>query len=148
MLAARTANQVIQGGSKAYPDCAATQGEVLRAQRRVLGQSAARIWVGVGGECPAWQRSALASCGDAVLERSEVLGILDHDVRSESAAAASQGAQGANAVKRQRRQGDDGPGRLVQSGVGVEGMRWAGTHDGGRLQRDAGQFRCNDRRAR
>ena len=24
-------------------------------------------------------------------------------------------------------------------------MRWAGTHDGERLQRDAGQFRCNDR---
>jgi len=26
----------------------------------------------------------------------------------------------------------------------MEDMRWAGTHDGGRLQRDAGQFRYND----
>ena len=26
-------------------------------------------------------------------------------------------------------------------------MRWAGTHDGGRLQRDAGQFQCTDRQA-
>ena len=69
-------------GGKAYPGCAATQGEVLRAQRRVLGESAARIWVGVGGECPAWQRSALASCGDAVLEKSEAPRILDHGVRS------------------------------------------------------------------
>ena len=134
-------------GGKAYPGCAATQGEVLRAQRRVLGESAARIWVGVGGERPAWQRSTLASCGDAVLEKSEALGILDHGVRSGLAAAALQGAHGADAVKRRRRQGDDGPGRLIQSGVGMEGMRLAGTHDGGRLQRDAGQFRCNDRRA-
>ena len=69
-------------GGKAYPGCAATQGEVLRAQRRVLGESAARIWVGVGGECPAWQRSALASCGDAVLGKAEASRILDHGVRS------------------------------------------------------------------
>ena len=134
-------------GGTAYPGCMATQGEVLRAQRRVSGESAALIWVGVGGECPAWQCSALASCGDAVLERSEALGILEHGARSGLAAAASQGAHGADAVKRRRRQGDDGPGRLVQIGVGMEGMRWAGTHNGGRPQRDAGQFWCNDQQA-
>ena len=131
----------------AYPGCVATQGDVLRAQRWVSGESAALIWVGVGGECPAWQCSALASCGNAVLERSEALGISEHSARSGSAAAASQGAQGANVVKRRRRQGDNDPARPDQSGVGMEGMRWAGTHDSGRLQRDAGQFRCTDRRA-
>jgi hypothetical protein len=92
-------------GGKAYPGCAATQGEVLRAQRRVPGEGATLIWVGVGGECPAWQRPALASCGDAVLEKSEALGILGHGVRSGSAVAASQGAHGADVVKRRRRQG-------------------------------------------
>ena len=65
-----------------YSGCVATQGEVLRAQRRVSGEGAALIWVGVAGECPAWQRSALASCGDAVLGKSEALRILDHSVRS------------------------------------------------------------------
>ena len=69
-------------GRKAYPGCAATQGEVLRAQRRVSGEGATLIWVGVGGECPAWQRSALASCGDAVLGKSEAPRILDHGVWS------------------------------------------------------------------
>ena len=54
-----------------YSGCVATQGEVLRAQRRVPGEGATPIWVGVGGECPAWQRSALASCGDAVLGKAE-----------------------------------------------------------------------------
>jgi hypothetical protein len=29
----------------------------------------------------------------------------------------------------------------------MEDMRWAGIHDGGRLQRDAGQFRYDDRQA-
>ena len=89
----------------------------LRAQFSSVpdtGVVPALIWVGVGGECPAWQRSALASCGDAVLEKSEALGILDHGARSGSAAEALQGAQGADVVKRRRRQGDDGPGRLVQ----------------------------------
>ena len=123
---------MIQGG-RLSTCCAATQGEVLRAQRRVSGEGAALIWVGVGGECPAWQRSALASCGNAVLERSEALEISEHCARSGLAAAALQGAQGANVLKRRRRQGDDGPGRLDQSGVGMEGMRWAGTHDGERL---------------
>ena len=126
---------------------AATQGEVLRAQRRVSGEGAALIWVGVAGECPAWQRSALASCGNVVWEQSEALGILDRGTRSGPAAEALQGAHGADVVKRWRRQGDDGPGRLDRRRVGMEGMRWAGAHDGGRLQRDAGQFWCNDRQA-
>ena len=116
-------------GGKAYPGCAATQGEVLRAQRRVSGEGAALIWVGVGGECPAWQRSALASCGDAVLEKSEALGILDHGARSGSAAEALQGAHGADVVKRRRRQGDDDPGRLVQK------WRRDGRHALGRYSR-------------
>ena len=111
------------------------------------GEGAALIWVGVGGECPAWQRSALASCGNVVLEKSEALGILDHGARSGSAAEALQGAHGAYVVKRRRRQGDDDPGRLDRRSYGMEDMRWAGTHDGGRLQRDAGQFRYNDRPA-
>ena len=84
-LATRTVLRVIQGG-RLSTCCAATQGEVLRAQRRVSGEGAALIWVGVAGECPAWQRSALASCGDAVLEKSEALGILGHGARSGSAA--------------------------------------------------------------
>ena len=83
-----------ESGGKAYPGCAATQGEVLRAQRRVSDEGATLIWVGVGGECPAWQRSALASCGDAVLEKSEALGILDHGVQSGSAAAANRSRRG------------------------------------------------------
>ena len=62
-LAARTVLRVIQGG-RLITCCAATQGEALRAQRRVSGEGAALIWVGVAGECPAWQRSALASCGN------------------------------------------------------------------------------------
>ena len=62
-LATRTVLRVIQGG-RLSTCCAATQGEVLRAQRRVSGEGAALIWVGVAGECPAWQRSALASCGN------------------------------------------------------------------------------------
>ena len=132
-------------GGKAYRGCAATQGEDLRAQRRVSGEGAALIWAGVGGECPAWQRSALASCGNVVLGKSEALRILDHGARSGSAAEALQGAHGADVVKRRRRQGDDGPGRLDRRIVGMEGMRWAGTHDGERLQRDVGQFRYNDR---
>ena len=68
-------------GGKASPGCVATQGEVLQTQRQVLGEGAALIWVGVGGtlvDCPAWQRSALASCSNTVLEKSEALGILDH----------------------------------------------------------------------
>ena len=68
-LAARTVLRVIQGG-RLSTCCAATQGEVLRAQRRVSGEGAALIWVGVAGECPAWQRSALASCGNVVWEKS------------------------------------------------------------------------------
>ena len=142
----RTVLRVIQGG-RLITCCVATQGDVLQAQRWVLGKGAALIWVGVGGECPAWQRPALACCGDAVLEKSETLGILDYGVRSGSAAAASQGAHGADVVKRRRRQGDDDPGRLDRRSVGMEDMHWAGTHDGGRLQRDAGQFRYNDRPA-
>ena len=96
---------------------------------------------------PSWQRSALASCGDAVLEKTEAPGILDHSVRSRSAVAASQGAQGAVVAERRRRQGDDDPGRLDRRSLGMEGMRWAGTHDGGRLQRDVDQFRYNTRQA-
>ena len=124
-------------GGKASPGCVATQGEVLRAQRRVSGEGAALIWVGVAGECPAWQRSALASCGNVVWEKSEALGILDRGTRSGPAAEALQGAQGADVVKRRRRQGNDDPGRLDRRSDGMEDMRWAGTHDGGRLQRDA-----------
>ena len=137
---------MIQGG-RLSTCCAATQGEVLRAQRRVSGEGAALIWVGVAGECPAWQRSALASCGNVVWEKSEALGILDRGTRSGPAAEALQGAQGADVVKRRRRQGDDDPGRLDRRIDGMEDMRWAGTHDGGRLQRDVGQFRYNDRPA-
>ena len=116
-------------GGKAYPGCAATQGEVLRAQRRASGEGAALIWVGVAGECPAWQRSALASCGNAVLEKSEALEILDHCVRSGPAAEVLQGAQGADVAERRRRQGDDDPGRLVQK------WRRDGRHALGRYSR-------------
>ena len=52
-LATRTVLRVIQGG-RLSTCCAATQGDVLRAQRRVSGEGAALIWVGVAGECPAW----------------------------------------------------------------------------------------------
>ena len=145
-LAARTVLRVIQGG-RLITCCAATQGDVLRAQRRVSGEGAALIWVGVAGECPAWQRSALASCGNVVWEKSEALGILDRGTRSGPAAEALQGAQGADVAKRRRRQGDDDPGRQDRRSYGMEDMRWAGTHDGGRLQRDVGQFRYNDRPA-
>jgi len=85
--------------------------------------------------------------GDAVLAKLEALGILDHGVRSGSAAATSQGAHGVDVVKRRRRQGDDDPGQQDRRSYGMEDMRWAGTHDGGRLQRDVGQFRYNDRPA-
>ena len=78
-------------------------------------------------------------------EKSEALGILDRGTRSGPAAEALQGAHGADVVKRRRRQGDDDPGRLDRRSDGMEDMRWAGTHDGGRLQRDVGQFRCDDR---
>ena len=145
-LAARTVLRVIQGG-RLITCCAATQGDVLRAQRRVSGEGAALIWVGVAGECPAWQRSALASCGNVVWEKSEALGILDRGTRSGPAAEALQGAHGADVVKRRRRQGDDDPGRQDRRSDGMEDMRWAGTHDGGGLQRDAAQFWCNDRQA-
>ena len=107
----------------------ATQGEVLQAQRRVSGEGPTLIWVGVGGECPAWQRSALASCGNAVLENSEALGILGHGARSGSAAEALQGTHGADVVKRRRRLGDDDPGRLVQK------WRQDGRHALGRYSR-------------
>jgi len=127
-LAARTVLRVIQGG-RLSTCCAATQGEVLRAQRRVSGEGAALIWVGVAGECPAWQRSALASCGNVVWEKSEALGILDRGTRSGPAAEALQGAHGADVVKRRRRQGDDDPGRLVQK------WRRDGRHALGRYSR-------------
>ena len=116
-------------GGKASPGCVATQGEVLRAQRRV---SSALIWVGDGGtlvDRPAWQRSALASCGNAVLEKSEALRILDYGARSGSAAEVLQGAHGADVAERRRRQGDDDPGRLVQKG------RRDGRHALGRYSR-------------
>ena len=70
-----------------------------------------------------------------------------HCVRSGPAAEVLQGAQGAVVAERRRRQGDDDPGRLDRRSVGMEDMRWAGTHDGGRLQRDVGQFRYNTRQA-
>ena len=130
-LATRTVLRVIQGGrlTTSSTCCAATQGEVLRAQRRVSGEGAALIWVGVAGECPAWQRSALASCGNVVWEKSEALGILDRGTRSGPAAEALQGAHGADVVKRRRRQGDDDPGRLVQK------WRRDGRHALGRYSR-------------
>ena len=140
----RTVLRVIQGG-RLSTCCTATQGEVLQAQRRVSGEGAALIWVGVAGECPAWQRSALASCSNVVWEKSEALGILDRGTQSGQAAEALQGAHGVDVIKRRRRQGDDNPGWLDRRSDRMEDMRWAGTHNSGRLQRDVGQFRYNNR---
>ena len=81
----------------------------------------------------------------SIWEKSEALGILDRGARSGPVAEALQGAHGAYVVKRRRRQGDDDPGRLDRRSYGMEDMCWAGTHNGGRLQRDVGQFRYNDR---
>jgi len=144
-LAARTVLRVIQGG-RLITCCAATQGDVLRAQRRVSGEGAALIWVGVAGECPAWQRSALASCGNVVWEKSEALGILDRGTRSGPAAEALQGAQGADVVKRRRRQGDDDPGRQDRRSYGMEDMRWQVLTTVGGC-RGMSPFWCNDRQA-
>ena len=130
---------MIQGG-RLSTCCVATQGEVLQAQRQVSGEGAALIWVGVGGKCPAWQHSALASCGNVVWEKSEALGILDCGTRSGLVAEALQGAHGADVVKRRQCQGDDDPGQLDRRSDRMEDMHWAGTHNGGRLQRDVGQF--------
>ena len=121
------------------------QGEVLRTQRRVLSQLFSG-WVMVAHGLRVQPDSVLL-CGNAVSEKSEALEILDHCVRSGPAAEVLQGAQGADVAERLRRQGDDDPGRLDRRSVGMEDMRWAGTHDGGRLQRDVGQFRYNDRQA-
>ena len=146
-LATRTVLRVIQGG-RLSTCCAATQGEALCTEGTTGASGASTD--GIGWERCVWlsiqrERSALASCGNVVWEKSEALRILDRGVRSGSAAEASQGAHGADVVKRRRCQGDDGPGRLDRRSVRMEGMRWAGTHNGGRLQRDVGQFRYNDR---
>ena len=86
---------MIQGG-RLITCFVATQGDVLWAQRQVSGEGAALIWVGVAGECPAWQHSALASCSNVVWEQSEALGILDHSTQSGPVAEALQGAHGAD----------------------------------------------------
>ena len=148
-LATRTVLRVIQGG-RLSTCCAATQGEALCTEGTTGASGASTD--GIGWERCVWlsiqrERSALASCGNVVWEKSEALGILDRGTRSGPAAEALQGAQGADVVKRRRRQGDDDPGRQDRRSYGMEDMRWAGTHDGGRLQRDAGQFRYNDRPA-
>ena len=128
-------------GGKASPGCVVIQGEVLRTQRRVLSQ----LFSAPLGPGLRVQPGSVLLCGNAVSEKSEALEILDHCVRSGPAAEVLQGAQGADVAERRRRQGDDDPGRLDRRSVGMEDMRWAGIHDGGRLQRDVGQFRYNDR---
>ena len=117
-------------GGKASPGCVATQGEVLRTQRRVLSQLFSG-WVMVPPPTHGLrvQPDSVLLCGNAVSEKSEALEILDHCVRSGPAAEVLQGAQGAVVAERRRRQGDDDPGRLVQK------WRRDGRHALGRYSR-------------
>ena len=106
-LAMHTVLRVIQGG-RLSTCCAATQGEALCTEG-TTGSSGAST-DGIGWERCVWlsiqrERSALASCGNVVWEKSEALGILDRGARSGPAAEALQGAHGAYVVKRRRRQG-------------------------------------------
>ena len=147
-LAARTVIRVIQGGR--LLQAAWLHRARLFGPRDGCGAPTHLLsgWVMEAHGLPVQPGSVLlwpASCGNAVLEKSEARRILDYGARSGSAAEALQGAHGADVVKRRRCQGDDDPGRLDRRSGGMEDMRWAGTHDGGRLQRDAGQFRYNDR---